>query len=70
MTQMKDAILYLSTAVTAAVLCSPAFSQGSTGGMNQGPFVMASPEIDGPAGVAAIALVVCAGIVAYNRYRK
>lgn len=28
------------------------------------------PEIDGPAGIAALALLVSAGIVAYNRYRK
>lgn len=29
-----------------------------------------SPEIDGPAGVAAIALLVSAGIMAYHRLRK
>ena len=29
-----------------------------------------APEIDGPAGVTAIALLVGAGIIAYNRYRK
>jgi len=28
-----------------------------------------APEIDGPAGVAAIALLVSAGLIAYNRYR-
>jgi hypothetical protein len=28
------------------------------------------PEIDGPAGLAAVALLVCAGLVAYNRFRK
>ncbi len=29
-----------------------------------------APEIDGPAGVAAIALLVSAGFIAYNRYKK
>ena len=29
-----------------------------------------APEIDGPAGIAAIALLVSVGLVAYNRYRK
>lgn len=29
-----------------------------------------APEIDGPAGVAAVALLVSAGIIAYNRYKK
>lgn len=28
------------------------------------------PEIDGPAGVAAVALLVSAGILAYHRLRK
>ena len=29
-----------------------------------------APEIDGPAGIAAIALLVSAGLIAYNRFRK
>jgi hypothetical protein len=29
-----------------------------------------APEIDGPAGVAAIALLVGAGLIAYNRYKR
>lgn len=29
-----------------------------------------APEIDGPAGIAAIAVLVSAGLIAYNRYRK
>jgi hypothetical protein len=29
-----------------------------------------APEIDGPAGVAAIALLVSAGFIAYNRFKK
>lgn len=30
----------------------------------------AAPEIDGPGGVAAVALLVSAGLIAYNRFRK
>lgn len=29
-----------------------------------------APEIDGPAGVAALAVLVSAGLIAYNRYKK
>lgn len=29
-----------------------------------------APEIDGPAGIAAVALLVSAGIIAYNRFKK
>jgi hypothetical protein len=29
-----------------------------------------APEIDGPGGVAAIALLVGAGLIAYHRFRK
>jgi hypothetical protein len=29
-----------------------------------------APEIDGPGGIAAIALLVSAGLIAYNRYRR
>jgi len=28
------------------------------------------PEIDGPAGIAALALLACVGLIAYNRIRK
>jgi hypothetical protein len=35
-----------------------------------GPRPKGVPEIDGPAGVAAIALLVSVGIVAYNRMRR
>ena len=31
---------------------------------------MATPEIDGPAGVAAVALLVSAGLIAYRRFKK
>lgn len=29
-----------------------------------------APEIDGPAGLTAIALVACVGLYLYNRYRR
>ena len=29
-----------------------------------------APEIDGPAGVAAVALLVSAGLIAYRRFKK
>ncbi len=32
--------------------------------------VCETPEIDGPAGISAIALIVSAGMVAYNRVRQ
>lgn len=32
--------------------------------------VCETPEIDGPAGVSAIALIVSAGMIAYNRARQ
>lgn len=35
-----------------------------------GPIRVAAPEIDGPAGIGAIALLVSAGIVAYRRFSK
>ena len=40
------------------------------GGRHGGRGGHAAPEIDGPAGVAAVALLVSAGIIAYNRYKK
>jgi|LNFM01.1.fsa_nt_gb hypothetical protein len=39
------------------------------GGGHGGPTTSA-PEIDSAAGVAAIALLVSAGFIAYNRYKK
>ena len=29
-----------------------------------------APEIDGPAGIAAVALVISAGLIAYRRFKK
>lgn len=48
------------------VLANPNRHGGGHGGGHHGH----APEIDGPAGVAAIALLVSVGLVAYNRYRK
>lgn len=44
-----------------------ALAQGMPNGSKGGA---AAPEIDGPGGVAAIALLVCAGLIAYNRFKK
>jgi hypothetical protein len=44
---------------------------GGPGGHGRGGGGGASaPEIDGPGGVAAIALLISAGFIAYNRYKK
>lgn len=48
----------------------PQFPTYRPPGAPGGPTVVGTPEIDGPAGVAALALLVTAGIIAYNRYRK
>ena len=61
-----------------AVSVSEAFAQGKghgKGGGNSGNGVgngggVGAPEIDGPAGVAAIALLVSVGLIAYSRFRK
>jgi len=29
-----------------------------------------APEIDGPAGIAAVAFLVSVGLIAYNRFKK
>jgi hypothetical protein len=43
------------------------FGGGGGGGGGGGS---SAPEIDGPAGMAAIAVLVSAGLIAYNRYKK
>lgn len=50
------------------VSASEAFAQMPKGKGPGGPH--AAPEIDGPAGIAAIAVLVGAGLIAYNRYRN
>ncbi len=44
--------------------------KGFGGGGGGGGGGASAPEIDGPAGIAAIAVLVSAGLIAYNRYRK
>lgn len=46
------------------------FGNGGGGGTDGGGAFGSAPEIDGPAGVAAIALLVSAGLIAYNRFRR
>ena len=56
-------------ASTATVAALTAFSAAVLAA--DGPFrTVGAPEIDGPAGIGAIALLVSAGIVAYRRYTK
>ena len=46
---------------------------GSSGGGGSGSVPgsgTSAPEIDGPGGIAAIALLVSVGMIAYNRYRR
>jgi hypothetical protein len=57
------------TRAAYAVLAFVAFA-GEAVAMGNWRQVQHAPEIDGPAGVAAIALLVSAGIVAYNRLRR
>ncbi len=64
-----------TAAFVSAVSVSEALALGSAGagsgfGGGNGGGRASAPEIDGPAGVAAIALLVGAGMIAYNRYRK
>lgn len=44
--------------------------KGFGGGGSGGGGTTSAPEIDGPGGVAAVALLVSAGLIAYNRYKK
>jgi hypothetical protein len=48
---------------------SESLALGGNWGGDKG-FGGSAPEIDGPAGVAAIAVLVSAGLIAYNRYKK
>ena len=68
----KPALLMLMVSVSDVLAQGQGHHKGGgnsgNGVGNGGP--IGAPEIDGPAGVAAIALLVGAGIIAYNRYRK
>jgi hypothetical protein len=60
---MSPALFMLVVSVTEALAQMPKGKGGP-----RGPH--AAPEIDGPAGIAAIAVLVGAGLIAYNRYRN
>jgi hypothetical protein len=59
-----------------AMVTTSAFAQSGPHGEPMARYVVqkgqgvAAPEIDGPGGVAAIALLVSVGLIAYNRFRS
>ncbi len=62
-------ILWSFAASEAFALGNPwGGSGGGGGGLGGGGH--SAPEIDGPAGITAIALLVSAGLIAYNRFKK
>lgn len=56
------AVLLTLSATEAFAWASPPVGKGGGGG--------SAPEIDGPAGLTAIALIACVGLYLYNRYRR
>jgi hypothetical protein len=73
MLKYAAATLFFWLTTTSEVLAFSSPGGGGQGfgdrGGNDGP-TTAAPEIDGTAGVAAIALLVSAAFIAYNRYKK
>ena len=63
---MKKSIYLRAALVLAAV----GTSIGEAAAFADWRAVRSAPEIDGPAGIAAIAVLVSAGIMAYHRLRK
>ena len=59
--------IYHRAALTIAAL---GFTVGEAAAFADWRAVRHAPEIDGPAGVAAIAVLVSAGMIAYRRLRK
>lgn len=59
--------VWLATVSEVLALGSPG---GAGRGIGGGGPTTSAPEIDGPGGVAAIALLVGAGLIAYNRYKN
>jgi hypothetical protein len=55
---------------TASEVLALGYIGGGGHGLGGGGGGHSAPEIDGPAGVAAIAVLVSAGLIAYNRYKK
>ncbi len=59
--------IYLRAALVLAAVCA---SIGEAAAFANWRAVRHAPEIDGPAGIAAIAVLVSAGMLAYRRLRK
>lgn len=63
--------IWLMTAVTSVALAAgPGGAPMARYVIEKGPAGVAAPEIDGPGGVAALALLVSAALIAYNRFRQ
>lgn len=69
MLKYAAATLFIWSTTASHVLAHGGGGRGGHGG-GGGHGGAAAPEIDGPGGVAAIALLVSAGFIAYNRYKK
>jgi hypothetical protein len=69
MVRIAAATLFVWCATASQVLAG-AYLGGGGQGLGGGGGGHSAPEIDGPAGVAAIAVLVSAGIIAYSRLRK
>jgi hypothetical protein len=67
MAKFGAATVFLWLVSVSEVLAGGSPGGGGTG-LDGGP--SSAPEIDGPAGIAAIALLASAGIIAYNRYKR
>lgn len=65
---LLSALMYwMFTAMVSVAMANP---KGGKGGDTKGGGGFGAPEIDGPGGVAALALLVGAGLIVYNRYKK
>jgi hypothetical protein len=69
MLKLTAATVFFWLAAASEVLAS-GYTGGGGRGLGGGGGTASAPEIDGPGGVAAIALLVGAGLIAYNRYKK
>jgi len=70
MLKLAAATLFVWSVTASQVLALGYIGGGGTGLGGGGGGGHSAPEIDGPAGVAAIAVLVSAGIIAYSRLRK
>ena len=63
--------VWLTTAVTSVALAQEQGGQPMARYVVQNsPGGVSAPEIDGPGGIAAIALLVSVGLIAYQRYKR